>query len=141
MADEPTVKRTPSKVDTLSQKLGIEFTYSADGACLATLDAGPQVCNINGVVHGAVLFTMADTGMGFALLAALGDEPLLSSITVTATYLRPAMRGRIEARASVVHLGRSVAFVTCTARDGEGSACAQFSGIYRVRTERGEQQP
>ncbi|MBE7425329.1 MAG: PaaI family thioesterase [Burkholderiaceae bacterium] len=136
MAEEAIVKRIESRRDAVCDKLGIEFGYAADGACLARLDAGPDACNVYGVVHGAVLFAMADTGMGFALLEALGGQPLLSSITVTATYLRPAAPGRIEARAAVARLGRSVAFLTCAVRDGRGDECAQFSGVFRVRSER-----
>lgn len=135
MAEEAAV-RPITRRDSVCDKLGIEFGYAADGACVATLDAGPQVCNVYGVVHGAVLFAMADTGMGFALLEALDGRPLLSSISVTATYLRPATPGRIEARASVVRLGRSVAFLACSIRDGQGDECAQFSGVFRIRTER-----
>lgn len=135
MAEEVAERRV-ARSDTVCERLGIEFGYAADGACLATLDAGPPQCNVFGVVHGAVLFAMADTGMGFALLEALGSQPLLSSITVTATYLRPAAPGRIEARAAVARLGRSVAFLTCAVRDGRGDECAQFSGVFRVRSER-----
>jgi acyl-CoA thioesterase len=136
MAEEAALRHITSRRDPVSEKLGITFGYAADGACVATLDAGPEVCNVHGVVHGAVLFAMADTGMGFALLEALGDKPLLSSISVTANYLRPAAPGRIEARASLVRLGRSVAFLACGVRDGQGDECAQVSGVFRVRTER-----
>lgn len=135
MAEEVAERRV-ARSDTVCERLGIEFGYAADGACLATLDAGPPQCNVFGVVHGAVLFAMADTGMGFALLEALDGRPLLSSITVTATYLRPVAPGRIQARASVVRLGRAVAFLACSVRDGQGDECAQFSGVFRIRSDK-----
>ena len=136
MAQASALRRITSRRDPVSEQLGIDFAYAADGACLATLDAGPRVCNVNGVVHGAVLFAMADTGMGFTLLEALGGQPLLSSISVTANYLRPAAPERIEARASLLCMGRSVAFLACHVRDGEGRDCASFSGVFHIRAEK-----
>lgn len=133
MADE-VVRRITTR-DGVCDKLGIELFYAADGACVATLDAEPDACNVYGVVDGAVLFAMADTGMGLALLEALDGRPPLSSITVTATYLRPAAPGCLQARSCVVRLGRAVTFLACSIRDRQGE-CAPFSGVFRVRTER-----
>lgn len=135
------MKHLPPTRDAVCDTLGIDFAYTRDGACMSTLNAGPQVCNIFGVVHGAVLFAMADTAMGFALFDALGGHPRLGSISVTANYLRPAAPGSVEARARLVRLGRSIAFLACDIRDGEGADCAQFSGIFHIRTNHEERQP
>lgn len=127
--------------DPVSDRLGITYARIADRACLARLDAGPVHCNVFGVVHGAVLFAMADTAMGYALLNALGGQLRLGSISVTANYLSPVPPGRVSARAALVRQGRSVAFLGCDIADAAGNVAACFSGIFHIRPADKDRQP
>jgi acyl-CoA thioesterase len=56
--------------------VGAEIVESAAGASLLRIDLAPFHLNSQGIVHGGVLFTLADTGMGAALYSslALGDQ-------------------------------------------------------------------
>ncbi|MDA9241719.1 PaaI family thioesterase, partial [bacterium] len=58
----------------LKSYLGMEMTGDEPGVGIATLDIGPEHLNPNGVVHGAVLFALADTAMGKSTMSVI-EEP------------------------------------------------------------------
>ena len=133
--------RAPLPQDPVSDRLGIGYARGDDGACLARIEAGSAQCNIFSVVHGGVLFTMADTAMGYALRDALGGVLQTGSISITANYLRPVPPGPVTARATCLRTGRTVAFLGCDVTDVAGRLCARFSGIFHIRPDQEDQQP
>ncbi len=62
-----------------------------------------------GAVHGAALFTLADTGMGAALFSILEPQERCSTIEVKINYFKPVLEGVVACRSQVVHRGRTVA--------------------------------
>ncbi len=120
------------KSDPFTERLGIRNEIGEDGACITTHQCGVDECNIYGVVHGALLFAMADVGMGMALAAALSDTPRLGSISISAYYISAAKPGLIMAISRVLKRSSSVALLTTDIRDGEGVECARFSGIFHI---------
>lgn len=130
MTKEMSVGRLRS--DPFTERLGIHNAVNEDGVCVTTHRCGEGECNIYGVVHGALLFAMADVGMGMALAAALPGVPRLGSISITANYISAGKPGLITAKSSLLKRGRSVAFLTTGIRDGEGIECAQFSGVFHI---------
>ncbi len=81
----------------------------AEGRSLLTLQVQPMHFNSQGAVHGAALFTLADTGMGAALFSVLEPHERCSTIEVKINYFKPVLEGVVECRSEVVHRGRSVA--------------------------------
>ena len=57
---------TAENHDPLTENLGILCEQIEPGISNAILAATPEHCNKYGYVHGAVLFAMADIGMGFS---------------------------------------------------------------------------
>ena len=49
--------------------------------------------NPHGIVHGAVVFALADTGMGAALYPALGDGQICATIEIKINYFKPVASG------------------------------------------------
>lgn len=118
--------------DPFTERLGIHNDIDEEGACVTMRQCGEGECNIYGVVHGALLFAMADVGMGMALAVALPDTPRLGSISITANYISAARPGLITAKSRLLRRGRSVAFLTTDIRDGEGVECSRFSGVFHI---------
>lgn len=58
--------------------------------------------NPNGVVHGAVLFAMADTAMGAATMSMLDQDQACASVEVHMRFLRPVSSGTLTAETAVV---------------------------------------
>ena len=65
--------------------------------------------NPHGVVHGAVVYAMADTGMGAALYPTLAAGEICATIEIKINYFKPIAAGRLRCRTELVNRGRTVA--------------------------------
>jgi uncharacterized protein (TIGR00369 family) len=72
-----------------------------------------DLLQIENVVHGGILATLADSAAVFLLCADLPAERTLTSIEFKMNFLRPALlgAGEVVARARIVQRGRRVAVV------------------------------
>lgn len=127
MAQSGKIRRDP-----FTERLGIRNEIDEQGVCITTHQCTDDECNIYGVVHGALLFAMADVGMGMALAAALRGAPRLGSVSVTANFVNAGKPGLIAAKSRVLRRGKTVAFLETEVFDGEGAPCARFSGIFHI---------
>ena len=89
--------------------------------------------NPNGIVHGGVVFSLADTAMGRATMAVLSDGQICASIEVSVRYLRPIPGGRLVATASVLRAGRRIVHLECSITvDGDDRPVAVLQGSFAV---------
>ena len=79
------------------------------GTSAAAVDVRPELLNPNGVVHGGVLFTLADTGMGAALHTTLAPGEYCATVEIKIHFLQPVGKGKIRCRTRLVHRGRRIA--------------------------------
>lgn len=118
--------------DPVTEKFGIECEYIGGGVAMTTLKAGTEHCNMYGVVHGAILFAMADVGMGSAVSKSLPEERRVSSITVSAHYMQAMKPGNIVAKSWIVRKGARIATLKTEICNDEGDMCAFFSGNFYI---------
>jgi acyl-CoA thioesterase len=71
---------------------------------LATRHMNPQ-----GVAHGAVLYALADTGMGAALYPTLAAGELCATIEIRIAYFKPVASGEVVCTTQIVSRGKAVA--------------------------------
>ncbi|MGP1679482.1 MAG: PaaI family thioesterase [Burkholderiales bacterium] len=79
------------------------------GACAAALEVRPELLNPNGVVHGGVLFTLADTAMGAAAHTTLAPGEYCATIEIKIQFLQPVTKGKLRCRARLVQRGGRIA--------------------------------
>jgi len=91
------------------EHVAAQITECAEGKSVVCLVIQPIHFNSHGVVHGAALFTLADTGMGAALFSVLGPDERCSTIEIKINYFKPVLEGTVECRSHVVHRGRTIA--------------------------------
>lgn len=89
--------------------VGARIVEATPGASLLVLDIQPFHFNSGGVVHGAVPFTLADTGMGAALFPALAPTQACATIEVKIHYFRPVTGGVLRCRSTLLHRGKTTA--------------------------------
>jgi len=65
--------------------------------------------NPHGVVHGAVVYAMADTGMGAALYPTLAEGEICATIEIKINYFKPIITGRLSCVTEIVNRGKTVA--------------------------------
>lgn len=117
----------------LKQFLGMEVSGAERGVGQAVVELGPDHLNPNGVVHGAVLFTLVDTAMGKATMSVI-DEPdhFCASVEVSLRFIRPAATGRITATASVVRRGRNLVHLDARVVADDGRLIATGAGTFTI---------
>lgn len=89
--------------------IGLVVTARDDGRARSELAIAPEHLNPHGVVHGAVLFALADTGMGAALYPSLANGESCATIELKLNFFRPATQGTLVCDSSIVNRGRTIA--------------------------------
>lgn len=116
----------------LSEVLGMRVEDAVDGVAVARLIADASHHNPYGVVHGAVLFAMADTAMGAATLSVLDDGRACASIDVHLRFLARADEGELACRAQVLRAGRRVVHLDASVTGPDGRLVATATGAFAV---------
>jgi acyl-CoA thioesterase len=111
---------TPRKgFNPFADLIGLEITDAKKGFSRCELNATPELCNPNKVLHGGVLFSMADTGMGVALHMGLDRGQHCATIEIKIAYFRPVTDGRLVCESRVIQQGRRFAFLESEITNGE----------------------
>jgi acyl-CoA thioesterase len=100
---------TTRAISQFTQHVGIELIEHAPGRSRWALDLQPVHTNTHGVVHGGVLFTLADTAMGSALFGALQPGQICATINIKINYFKPVFGGRVVCDSVVLNQGKNVA--------------------------------
>ena len=73
--------------------IGLQFVKCEGGQSRCTLEVEQRLLNPHGVVHGGVLYSMADTGMGGAMYTVMEKEELCATIEIKITYFKAVRSG------------------------------------------------
>ena len=111
--------------------IGLAVAEQRAGYSRLTLTVAQMHHNPHRVVHGAVLYAMADTGMGSALYPTLGEGEICATIQITMNYFKPVREGLIECVTELVNRGRSVANLASHITAG-GVLVASANGNYAI---------
>lgn len=96
------------------EHVGARIVETGHGTSVLCLQVQPHHFNSHGVVHGGVMFTLADTGMGAALYPTLGPAERCATIEIKINYFRPVLEGELQCRSVLVHRGRTTASLEST---------------------------
>lgn len=96
-----------------------------------TLDVTHNHLNPHHVVHGAVVYALADTGMGCALYPTLAEGEICATIEVKINYFKPISGGTISCTTEIINRGKTVANLESRVFV-EGSLVAQANGNYAI---------
>jgi uncharacterized protein (TIGR00369 family) len=115
---------------------GVELAEASRGAVTIAFEAGSQHLNLQGLVHGGILATLADTAMGLAVRTVL--EPGRRHVTVQLgiEFLSPGRPGRIIAQGRSVKIGTQLGFAEADVMNGDGRLLARAHSTLSVTTER-----
>jgi len=111
--------------------IGLEFSEHDAGRSVCSIETAEKLLNPHKVVHGGVLYSLADTGMGAALSSLLDDGESCSTIEVKITYFRPVSTGKITCNSKVIHRGRKIASLESEIFENE-NLVAKASGSFFI---------
>ncbi len=111
--------------------IGLEFIKLAKGYSQCTLEVNDKLMNPHKVIHGGVLYSMADTGMGGALYTYLDKNELCATLDIKITYFRGVRLGTLICDTKVIHKGKRVAFLESEILNDE-RLVAKAVGTYSI---------
>jgi acyl-CoA thioesterase len=118
--------------------IGFVFTKMKKGYSECTLEINKNHFNPHKVVHGAVMYSLADTGMGGALYSVLEKDESCATVEVKITYLKPVKDGSLTCETKVIHRGRSIGILESEIKNGETLVSKAYGtySIFKVKTPR-----
>ena len=105
-------KTDPSKskgFNPFAHLIGLNFTKFEKGWTHCTLDVANQLPNPHNVLHGGVIYSMADTGMGGALFSVLEPGQTCTTVEIKISYFKPVTSGTLICESKIVNKGRKIA--------------------------------
>ena len=118
-------------LSSFAELVGVTFDAVSPGESTLRLQLDSKHLNPNEVVHGAVLYTMADTGMGAALYRTLDPGELCATIEIKMTYFKAVASGEVLCRTTLVNRGKRVAYLESSIFSGE-ALIAKATGTYAI---------
>jgi acyl-CoA thioesterase len=115
--------------------IGFEFTKLRPGYSQCVLQINNNHFNPHKTVHGAVMYSMADTGMGGALYSLLEKGESCATVEIKITYFKPVKEGKLICDTKVIHRGKSFGVLESEVMNGEvlvSKAYGTFS-IFKIR--------
>jgi len=91
-----------------------------DGTAIVALRITERHFNIQGVAHGGMLTTLADSALGINLSLARGRRAAQVTVSFTADFLSSAREGDwLEAHVIVTRIGKRLAYANCDLKVGD----------------------
>lgn len=115
---------------------GIELVDAGSGHVEIAFEAGAQHVNVQGLVHGGMLATLADTAMGFAVRTVLDPGRRHVTVQLGIEFLSPGRPGRIVAHGRSVKIGRQLGFAEADVVDARGRLLALARSTLSVTSEK-----
>ncbi|MFX1600025.1 MAG: PaaI family thioesterase [Promethearchaeota archaeon] len=115
--------------------IGFEFTKLKKGYSRCVLQINKNHFNPHKTVHGAVMYSMADTGMGGALYSLLEKDESCATVEIKITYFKPVKEGTLTCNTNIIHRGKSFGVLESEIMNGEtlvSKAYGTFS-IFKIK--------
>lgn len=93
-----------------AETIQLRIDEQRPGHSTCSIEVAPAVHhNPHQVTHGAVLYALADTGMGIALYPTLETGETCATIEIKISYFRPVPSGIIRCTTVLLNRGRTIA--------------------------------
>jgi acyl-CoA thioesterase len=117
--------------DLFSQWLGIKVLAVKEGYSKIIMTVRPEMVNGFGIVHGGIVFSLADSAFAFACN---NRNQLSVALDTSINFIKPVQVGDVlEAEAIEMHNGKSTGLYTITITNQKEQVVAIFKGLcYRT---------
>jgi len=114
-----------------AELIGLTFEPTEPGRSRCRVPIRAKLLNPHGVVHGAVAYALADTGMGGALYPMLAEGESCATIEIKIVYLSSARRGDLVCDTRVIRKGSRVAVLESEVFESD-KLVAKALGTYSI---------
>jgi acyl-CoA thioesterase len=111
--------------------IGLKIDEQKDGYCKCSIESAEKLFNPHNVIHGAVIYSLVDTGMGAALYPSLNAGEICATIEIKINYYKPVKSGTITCVTDVINRGKTVANLESSIYNGK-TLVAKANGNYSI---------
>jgi uncharacterized protein (TIGR00369 family) len=115
---------------------GIALEAASEGEVELSLNAAANHMNLQGVLHGGMIATLADTATGLAVRTVLEPDTRCVTVQLSVNFLSGGKPGRVIARGRVVRAGRQMAYAEADIIDGEDRLLARAQSSLAIIADR-----
>jgi len=94
--------------------LGMQIVTAESGVGRVSIQIDERLMHPQQIVHGGVIFTLADTAMSMALISVLPVGTPFGTLEAKINFMLPVYKGELLAEGKIVHKGRSTAVLEAT---------------------------
>ncbi|MBM3141998.1 MAG: PaaI family thioesterase [Chloroflexi bacterium] len=120
-----------------AELIGLKFSTSKKGYSECVLEINEKLLNPHKVVHGGVIYSMADTGMGAALYPLLDEDDLCATVEIKIAYFAAIASGILVCKTKVIHKGKRIAVLESEI-ESNGRLTAKAIGTYSIFKAKGD---
>lgn len=111
--------------------LGLSIEKMENGFCQSKLQIREEFLNKRKIVHGGVIYSMADISMGVAVYSTLKKGEETATIEIKINYLKPANKKVLICDAKVIQKGRQIAVIEAEIKADE-NMIAKAMGTFSI---------
>ena len=131
-------KKMPQDVEGFNpfgDLIGLTFTRVEKGCSQCVLEVDRKLLNPFRILHGGATYTMADTGMGAALLSCIDADQQCSTIEIKIVYFKSVISGTLTCDTKVIHKSKRIATMESEIKH-EGRLVAKALGTWSIYQEK-----
>ena len=111
--------------------IGLKFVRCEDGCSQCILKVEEQLLNPQRVLHGGVIYSMADSGMGGALYSCMEQDELCATVEIKISYFKAVTSGTLTCNTRILHRTRTLAALESEIID-DSNLIAKATGTYSI---------
>lgn len=112
--------------------IGAKVIKAQNGEATVELVIEPKHLQAYGILHGGVLATLIDNGIGAAVHSLLTDEQASATVDLNIKFLKGISTGVLRAEGKVFKKGRTMMFAECSILDNQEQLIAWGSGTFAI---------
>jgi len=121
---------TSKGFNPFGEMIGLEFTAYGDGCSRCELAVRTELSNPHGVLHGGVIYSMADTGMGGALYSVLAENELCTTVEIKTVYFAAVESGKLTCETRVIQRRSRIAILESEIKNGDRLVAKALGTFY-----------
>jgi len=115
--------------------LGLSIESLGNGYCLSKLEIKEDFLNTRKIVHGGVIYSMADISMGVAVYSSLHKGEETATIETKINYLKQTTSQHLTCEARIIQKGKTIAVLEAEIKDDK-NLIAKAIGTFSILKKR-----
>lgn len=111
--------------------LGVDLLKLDHGSCQLSMKVKENFRNMYKTVHGGVIYSLAEIGMGVAMNSVLKKEQETVAIEIKINYLKAAQASMLICDAKIIQKGKNIAVLEAEIKEDE-ILIAKAMGTYSI---------